>query len=336
MKVLRLHQANDLHLHEEPQPEPKPGEDLLRVTAVGICGSDLHWFAESGIGDARLEQPLVLGHEFAGIVEIGELSGQRVAVDPSIPCHVCEFCLEGNPNLCVNHHFAGHGKDDGALRQYLTWPNYLLHPLPDNLTNADGAMLEPLGIALHSVDLGQLRPGMTIGVFGCGPIGLLILQLARLSGASQIIATDQLPHRLDAARSLGATQVFQSEECLEVGHILAATRQRGVDVAFEVAGENAAVQTAIAAAKPGGCVLLVGIPAADQTTFTASTARRKGLTIKLVRRMKNTYPRAIRLVATGQVDVRSLVTHIFPIEQADQAFDFANRRVGLKVIISVG
>jgi L-iditol 2-dehydrogenase len=334
MKVLRLHQANDLRLHEEPKPEPKSGEELLRVTAIGICGSDLHWFAESGIGDARLERPLVLGHEFAGVIETGELRGQRVAVDPSIPCNVCEFCLEGNPNLCLNHHFAGHGKDDGGLREYLTWPSALFHPLPDNLTDADGAMLEPLGVALHAVDLGKLRPGMIVGVFGCGPIGLLILQLARLSGASRIIATDRMPHRLDAARSLGATQVFQADNSLEADSILAATHQRGVDVAFEVAGEDAAVQTAIIAAKPGGRVLLVGIPAVDQTTFTASTARRKGLTIKLVRRMKNTYPRAIRLVASGQVDVRSLVTHTFPLEQAQQAFELSNRREGLKVIIS--
>jgi L-iditol 2-dehydrogenase len=336
MIVLRLHQANDLRLHEEPTPEPKPGEELLRISAVGICGSDLHWFAESGIGDARLERPLVLGHEFAGVVETGALRGQRAAVDPNIPCRVCEFCLEGNPNFCLNHHFAGHGKDDGALRQYLTWPSDLLHPLPDNLTDIDGAMLEPLGVALHAVDLGKLRPGMTIGVFGCGPIGLLIVQLALLSGAAQIIATDRAPHRLDAARSFGASQVLQVDDGRETGSVMAAVHQRGVDVAFEVAGEDAAVQTAITAAKPGGRVILVGIPTADQTTFSASTARRKGLTIKLVRRMKNTYPRAIRLVAANKIDVRSLVTHILPLEQAQQAFDLANRREGIKVIISVG
>ena len=137
---------------------------------------------------------------------------------------------------------------------------------------------------------------MSVGIFGCGPIGLLMVQLARISGATHIIATDKLPHRLEAAKSFGATNVFQAEGGQETAEILAATHRRGVDVAFEVAGENDAVETAVAAAKPGARVVLVGIPADDRTTFTASTARRKGLTIKLVRRMKHTYPRAIALV----------------------------------------
>ena len=119
MKVLRLHGARDLRLHTEPDLAPGPGEALLRVTAVGLCGSDLHWFAEEGIGDARLAEPLVLGHEFAGVIEDGERRGERVAVDPAVPCGACEFCLEGNPNLCAALRFAGHGTEDGALREYI-------------------------------------------------------------------------------------------------------------------------------------------------------------------------------------------------------------------------
>jgi len=333
MKVLRLHGMGDLRLHDEPEPVPGPGEVLLCVTAVGLCGSDLHWLSEAGIGDARLQEPLVLGHEFAGVIESGERRGERVAVDPAIPCGACEFCLEGNPNFCSALRFAGHGTEDGALRQYMAWPAHCLYPLSNSLSDADGVMLEPLGIAIHAVDLGHLKPGMTVGVFGCGTIGLLVLQLARAAGATHVMATEKLPHRLEAARSLGATAVFQAVDGRESAEILAATEGRGVDVAFEAAGENEAVETAMAAAKPGARVVLIGIPAEDRTAFTASTARRKGLTIKLSRRMKRVYPRAIRLVESGMVDVRSLVTHRFPLEEFDQAFSTAQRREGLKVII---
>ncbi len=300
------------------------------MTAVGICGSDLHWFAEQGIGDAQLDHPLVLGHEFAGVTE----DGVHVAVDPSVPCGVCEYCQQGHPNLCADQHFAGHGTDDGALREFVAWPARCLYPLPEPLSDIDGAMLEPLGVAIHAVDLGHLKTGMTVGVFGCGPIGLLIIQLARLSGAVDIIATDKLPHRLDAARELGATQVFQAGDGgQEREAVRAAAGKWGVDVAFEISDEGSAVETAVDAARPGGCVVLGGIPSVDQIAFKASTARRKGLTIKLVRRMKHTYPRAIRLVESGRIDLRSIVSHRFPLDEAMQAFDVASRRIGLKVVI---
>ena len=333
MKVLRLHGMRHLHLHDEPRPVPGPGEVLLRVSAVGLCGSDLQWFSETGIGDAQLDRPLVLGHEFAGIVESGQRRGERVAVDPAIPCRACEFCLEGNPNLCTALRFAGHGGEDGALREYMPWPSHCLHPLPDTLSDADGVMLEPLGVAIHAVDLGHVRPGMTVGVFGCGPIGLLVLQVARVAGATGIIATEKLPHRLEAARSLGATAVFQADEGREAAQVLAATGGRGVDVAFEATDENGAVEAAIAAVRPGGRVILIGIPLDDRTAFTASVARRKGLTIKLTRRMKHTYPRAIRLVEQGLVNVHSLVSHRFPLADCERAFSIAERRDGLKVIV---
>lgn len=332
-KVLRLHGAQDLRLHTEPEPVPSSSESLVRVTAVSLCGSDLHWFSEAGIGNVQLTKPLVLGHEFAGVIENGERRGERVAIDPTVPCEVCEFCQEGNPNLCEASRFAGYDKEDGALREYLAWPTRYLHPLPDSLTDADGAMLEPLGVALYAVDLGQVKPGMTVGVFGCGPIGLLILQVARAAGATHLIATDKLAHRLEAARSFGATAVFPAADGEESADVWAATNGRGVEAAFEAAGENAAVETAIAAAKPGGCVVLVGIPADDRTAFTASTARNKELTIKVLRRMKHTYPRAIRLVECGLVDVRSLVTHRFPLAEFDRAFSVAQRREGIKIVI---
>jgi L-iditol 2-dehydrogenase len=326
MKVLRLHAPADLRVHNEPEPVPSVGESLLRVTAVGICGSDIHWFNEAGIGDARLEKPLVLGHEFTAVTP----GGQRVAVDPTIPCGYCEYCRRGDPNFCENLFFAGYGSQDGAMREILAWPEKCLFPIPDSLSDSDGVMLEPLGIAIHALDLAHIRLGMSVGVFGCGPIGLLIVQLARLAGASRIIATDLLPHRVEAARALGADEAFLVEENTQQ---LSDVNNLALDIAFEVAGENPAVEMAVAAVRPGGKVILVGIPSDDRTTFSASVARRKGLTIKLVRRMKLTYPRAIQLVESGLVDVRSLVTNTLPFDRAAEAFAIAARREGLKVVI---
>lgn len=337
MKTLRLHAPTDLRLHEEPLPTPAAGEALLRVKAVGICASDLHWFGEAGIGDARLEHPLVLGHEFSAVIEPPGFSslppGTRVAVDPSAACGVCEFCQLGHPNLCLRLRFAGHSQDDGALREYTAWPASSCFPIPDSLSDADGAMLEPLGVAIHAVDLGHIKPGMTVGVYGCGPIGLLTLQMARLTGATRLIATDPLPHRLQAARESGATLALRAEGGAERLAILAATNSRGVDIAFEAAGENPAVETAIETTRAGGRVVLIGIPSDDRISFNASTARRKGLTIALARRMKHTYPRAIELVSQGRVDVRSIVSHRFPMSEFRRAFETAARREGIKVVL---
>lgn len=331
MKSVRLHGTGDLRIHDEPVPIAGAGEKLVRIKSVGVCGSDLHWFSEGEIGDAKLERPLVLGHEFTGETE----NGQRVAIDPAIPCRRCEFCERGHPNLCENMIFAGHGTQDGALREWMAWNEKSLFPISSSISDAEGAMLEPLGVAIHSVDLGKIKAGITVGVFGCGPIGLLIIQMAKLSGAANIIATDKLAHRVDAAKGFGVSHAFLAADGRELGEIRAATDGRGVDVAFEAAGEQEAVDASVAAVTPGGKVILAGIPADDHTSFSASTARRKGLTIKLVRRMKHTYPRAIDLVTKGLVDVRSLVTHRFPLDQAVEAFQVAARREGLKVIIEM-
>jgi L-iditol 2-dehydrogenase len=236
--------------------------------------------------------------------------------------------------LCANLRFAGHGTQDGALREFKSWPQKGLHWLPNSISDADGAMLEPLGVAIHAVDLGKLKAGMTIGVFGCGPVGLLIIQLAKLSGAAQIIATDKFIHQGEAAKRFGASQAFGADGQRDLEQIQAALKE-SVDVAFESAGEQEAIDDAFAAVAPDGKVILAGIPDDDRTSFSASAARRKGLTIKLVRRMKHTYPRAIDLVAKGLVDVRTLVTHRFPPDQSIEAFQAAARREGLKVIIEI-
>lgn len=326
MRVARLHGAGDLRVDEEPAPEPGAGECLVRVEAVGVCGSDLHWFEEGGIGDSRLAAPLVIGHEFAGVAEDGPLAGRRVAVDPAIPCERCEVCREGNLNLCPDVRFAGHGSWDGALRQYLSWPVHRLHPLPASFDGVAGALLEPLGVAIHAVDLGHVDVGARIAVIGCGPIGLLVQQVCQAAGATTALAVELLEHRRAAAARAGAQVVIGPEE-------MESWAGPEVDVVFEAAGTDEAVDLALRAARPGARVVLAGIPAGDQTTFSASVARRKGVTLVLVRRMGEVYPRAIRLAHAGAVDVQSLVTHHFPLDRVAEAFAVAHAREGLKVVV---
>jgi len=274
----------------------------------------------------------VPGHEAAGTVAGGPRRGERVAIDPAITCGTCRACRSGYRNLCTRILFAGHGSQDGAMREYLAWPSDLLHPLPEALTGADGAMLEPLGVAIHAADLGHLRLGGSAVVAGCGPIGLLLIQVLRAAGAAWVAAFDPLPHRREAASRLGADLAADPAEARVPADLRELTGD-GVDVAFEMAGTDGAVQLAMMAARPGGRVVLGGIPGDDQTRFQASVARRKGLTIAMVRRMNETYPRAIRLAAAGKIDLRSLLSHRFPLVQAADAFGAAARRDGLKVIV---
>ena len=331
MKAARLWGRRDLRIADEEMPQPGPDEELVRITAVGICGSDIHWFDEGGIGGTAVARPLVPGHEFAGVTA----DGRRVAVDPAIPCGECALCRRGHPNLCEGVVFAGHDVD-GALREWIAWPRRNLHPLPDSISDADGAMLEPLGVALHACRLAHLQAGDRVGVFGCGPIGWLAVQLAGLLGASQVIATElpSRPHRLAAAAAKGAVVV--PADGREAAAIRQLTGGHGLDVAIEAAGDNAAVDAAVDAVRPGARVVLAGIPSGPRTSVSASGARRKGLTLAWARRMKDTYPEAIDLVSRGGVDVRSVVTHTFPLAEAAAAFEAATRRDGMKVVVGGG
>ena len=327
MRAARLHAVGDLRVADEPAPEVEglgPGMSLVRVTAVGICGSDLHWWDEGVIGDAKLTHPLVLGHEGAGVIAEGPRRGERVAIDPAIPCETCRACRDGYRNLCYRIRFSGHGETDGMMRELMAWPSALLHPLPDAVSDADGAMLEPLGVAIHSVDLGHLPFAGTASVIGCGPIGLLLIALLRASGARWVLAVEPLTHRREAAARLGADRVCDPAAVLD---------EARVDVAFEAAGNDAGVALAMASARPGGRVVLAGIPGDDMIRFGASLARRKGLTIAMVRRMNEVYPRAISLAERGVVDLASVVTSRSGLGEIRSAFADAARRTGLKAIV---
>src|SRR3954454_15331704 len=322
-QAARLHGTGDVRVAEEELREPQPGESRVRIEAIGLCGSDLHWYEDGGIGADRLAEPVVPGHEFAGVVEGGPLDGRRVAVDPAVPCERCELCRAGHQNLCPNVIFAGHGKTDGGTQQHLNWPTEALPLLPAGMGGCMGAMLEPLGLALHATDLGHVHVGSDVAVVGCGPIGLLLIQVLRAAGARVSVAVEPLAHRRAAAVLSGAALAVAPDEVPDLA----------VDVAFEAAGTDAAVDLALRLARPGARVVLVGIPSEDRTSFSASTARRKGLTLVLSRRMNVVYPRAIRLVEQGLVDPLSLVSERYPLAQTGDAFASAAARRGLKVVV---
>jgi L-iditol 2-dehydrogenase len=330
MDALRLHGIGDLRLEQVPEPVTRDGEDLVRVTAVGLCGSDLHWYLDGGTG-ARITQPLVLGHEVGGVVESGSRAGLRVALEPSRSCGHCEPCRAGHGNLCPNVRFAGHSVTDGGLRERMAWPGRLLLPVPDSISDDEVALLEPLGIALHAIDLGHVRSGMSVAVVGCGPVGLLLIRALRALGAARIVATDRLQHRIDAALASGATEAgLVSGD----GRMPELDRWDPVDVAFELAGADEALETALTLARIGGRVVLVGIPGSGLIGFRATLAREKGLTLVMARRMKSQHLfRAIELVDDGLVDLGGLITARFPLRDGVAAFEALSSRAGLKIVI---
>ena len=309
MLAARLHGPRDLRIEEVAPPAiTRAGEALVRVKATGICGSDLHTYLDGRIGDTKLEVALTLGHEFAGVIERGAPGlepGTRVAVDPAQPCHRCDLCEHGHPNLCRRLHFCGLYPDDGSLAEFISVPTTSCFPVPDAIDDVSAAMLEPLGVALHATDLAKIRIGDRVAVLGAGPIGLLLIQMIKLTGAAEIYISDPLPWRVAQAGKYGAQPLPVNAE---------------VDVVFEAAWGAAAIGQSVELVRPGGRVVLVGIPSEDQCLFKHSTARRKGLTIVFSRRMKHTYPRAIRLVTTGQADLTGLVSHRYPLVKASAAF----------------
>jgi L-iditol 2-dehydrogenase len=331
MLAARLHGQCDLRVEPVPHPGPPgPGEVLLRVSATGICGSDLHSYQDARIGDTPIQGPLVLGHEFSARVEaVGPESldgnfdplqpGRRVAVDPAQPCGRCDLCEHGHPNLCRRLHFCGNYPDGGSLCEWMHMPAHSCFPVPDSVDDVQAALLEPLGVALHAVDLAKVRVGHSAAVIGAGPIGLLLLQMLKLAGADPIFVTERLPWRLRRAGEYGGVPVeHEGGKC--VSRIASETSGRGVNVVIEAAWGDRSVEEGAEMACLGGRLVVVGISGADRFEMKQSSARRKGLTILMSRRMKLTYPRAIRLAKSGRIDLSGLVSHRFPLSQAAEAF----------------
>jgi L-iditol 2-dehydrogenase len=322
-----------VRLETSPPAHADPGWSRIAVTSVGICGSDLHWFLEGGIGETSLAEPLVPGHEFAGLVLEGRYAGRRVAVDPAIPCDRCEQCRGGQGNLCPDVRFAGHGDLDGAMREEILWPDTLLHPLPDEVSDDAGALLEPLGVALHAVRLAKVRSGDDVLVVGAGPIGVLVTAVVRRRGARTVLVSEPLEHRRSTALRYGADGAWGPTPT--VAEVMQATAGRGVDVVVEMAGTDEAIDTAVRCARPGARIALGGIPSQTRSSFPAAEARRRGLTFSMVRRMHGTYPEAIALATSG-LDLDGLVSSRFGLSDVARAFTAAASRTGDKVIVQVG
>jgi L-iditol 2-dehydrogenase len=273
--------------------------------------------------------PLVLGHEFAGAVErcpadaVGgdgrRLSpGVRVAVDPAVPCMKCEMCLRGDTHICRALHFCGLSPDDGCFRERMVIPARSCFTLPDEIDDEQGALLEPLGVAMHARNRCRLMKRDTLAIFGAGPIGLLFLQVALRAGASSVYVVEPLPWRLALAARLGGIPIDASADPVDV--IMEKTAGRGVDAVLEAAWADASVQNAVECVVPGGRIVLVGIPSDDSFSVSHSTGRRKELSLLFSRRMKATYPEAIQLVRKREVDLRCLITHRFPLSEIPAAF----------------
>lgn len=319
MQAVFIHGQRDVRVGELAAPD-RANEIPIAVSAVGICGSDLHYYLEGGIGAAQIREPFVPGHEFAGRMvadyePLGLLRGELVAVDPARPCGHCEWCRRGHVNLCPNVEFAGAPPHGGAMAELITVEPHQIHKLPPNINASEAVMLETLGVSLHAIDLAKPRLLESVAVIGCGPVGLCAVQLLREAGVGEIMAIDPIAYRTEAARSMGAARVGDDHRAIADW-----TGGRGADLVIEATNAPQGFQLAVDAARIGGRIVLVGIPEGNVYTLTADVARRKGLTIKFSRRMGDVYPRTIRLVAEGRIDVKSVVSHRFPIDQAPEAF----------------
>jgi len=326
-----IHGARDVRVGDHVPGVPDDDEVLVDVVSVGVCGSDLHYYKDGGIGSAVIQAPFVPGHEFsarlcADLPRLELARGALVAVDPARPCHRCEWCVRGHHNLCPRVRFLGAPPFNGALTQRLAVPIDSVIALPEGMSADQGAMLEPLGVCIHALDLARPTVHESVAVLGCGPIGLGIVDLLRLAGVRRIVAIDPQAHRTALAQRLGAHHVGTMPEA-----VAQCDDGLGCELVIEATNSPHGFRDAIRCSRIGARLVLVGIPDGDTyTALAASEARRRGLTVRFSRRMGNVYPRAIELVRGARVDVDALISHRFTLDGAPQAFALqANETPGL-------
>ncbi|UCH36592.1 MAG: zinc-binding dehydrogenase [Armatimonadota bacterium] len=326
-----------MRITEGEKPIPGAGECLVEVKAVSICGSDIHIFSEGNVGGVTWDRPFSPCHEFAGICRGGRHipDGTTVVVEPALPCGRCDMCHRAWHHLCRNLEFCGLPPRQGALREFVPWPESALFRAPLGLDFAAVALLEPLAVAVHAVELVPPPPGARVAVLGCGGIGLCILQVARAAGAKDVLATDLIPERLELARRLGADATALADREDPVAVALDWSHGEGCDVVYEAAGAPETPDQAVRMLRPFGQVALLGIPVEDVMTMGASVGRRHEVTIQWIRRQNHNQAQAIRLVEQGLVDLAPLATHRFPLKQAQQAFELAESKAdgSLRVVI---
>lgn len=328
MLAVQLTGIEQMELIEREKPSNiLPGEVLIRIKYVGVCGSDVHYYTEGRIGSQVVDYPFMVGHECSGIVvakgdgvthlEVGDL----VAIDPSVHCGQCEQCLSGRPHTCLHNKFLGcPGQVEGCLTEYIVMPGFTCFPVTDLMDAEEAALLEPFTIGVYAVRLADAAENSRIAIFGAGPIGLSILMKLLADNRKSIGVIEPLDYRLEKAGEIGAGWLINpaTEELLQV------FQERGdgeVDIVFDASGEQEAIDNALQILKPGGKLILVGIPPSAQYIFNMDLMRRKEITVINVRRQNHCYEEAIQLVKSKKVNLKQMVTHYFQLRKTPVAFD---------------
>jgi L-iditol 2-dehydrogenase len=317
MRASVLRGVGDVAVEERPIPEAAPGEVLVRIGSVGVCGSDVHYYEHGRIGPYVVDHPLVLGHEAGGeIVDLGPgvdslVPGQRVSLEPGVPCRSCPQCLAGRYNLCADVKFFATPPYDGAFCEYVAMPAAFAHPVPESISDDSAGLLEPLSVAVWGCRRGRVTAGSRVLVTGAGPIGLVCAQAARAFGATEIVVTDINPHRLGLAQQMGAT-------ALDVSQTPVGASGFEPDVLLECSGNPRATLEAIRTVARAGHVVLIGM-GGDELPIPLPYVQDHELVVTGAFRYANTWPTAIALAASGLVELDRLVTGHFALEEVERA-----------------
>jgi L-iditol 2-dehydrogenase len=325
MRSIQLLAPRVMEERAMPQPrDPGHGEVTVRIRAVGVCGSDLHWYQDGRIGEIPAAYPQVLGHEPAGeIVAVGPgvhdfATGDRVALEPSLTCGHCEFCLRGQHNHCIRTIFMSGPQAPGMFLEYSTLPASNCTRVPKEFDYATATLIEPVAVMMHILELCQIRPGDTVAVTGAGPIGMLCAAIARAAGASRVFIADRLAYRLKLALKMGADVVIDTTAQNPVEAVLDSTQGRGADVVLEAAGSPETVNAAIRLAAPGGTVMLIGILSELNPKIDVHAAMAKELKLQTLKRSNHRGQEALKMLARIP---RALITHSLPLEATPKAFE---------------
>lgn len=342
MKAAVLYGVEDLRYEDRAKPTLQgPDDCLVQIGACGICGSDVHFYRHAKIGQFVVTSPMSLGHESAGtVVEVGPAVrhlkvGDRVAIEPGVPCRKCEFCRSGRYNLCPDVVFLACPPYDGAFAQYLAWPSDYLFKLPDNVSMEEGAMVEPFSVALHATRRAGVSAGHWVAVCGSGPIGLCAIMAARAHGATRIIVSDMVDSRLELAAKLGATDTVNFSRRNAREAVAEITGGRGVDIVLECSGAIPAVCDAVEFVKQGGTVQLVGNITAEMPQIPIQRMVERELSVSGLFRYANCYPASLELISAGLVNVKALITHRYPLSETPTAIKWVdeNKDKVIKAVI---
>jgi len=343
MKVARMTGIKEMHIEQEDVPSIKDNEVLVKTEYVGICGSDMHYYEFGRIGRYVVDKPLILGHECAGtVVERGRdvtslKIGDRVALEPGRTCGKCWYCKTGRYNLCPDVVFMATPPIDGAFAEYIAYPEDMAFKLPDNVSTLEGALVEPLAVGIHAANQASVGLGQTVAILGAGCIGLMALKAVKAMGAGDVYMSDAIDARLKFATSQGAAKTFNPKEEDIVAEVMKLTDGEGPDIVIETAGAVPSTKQTIDLVRPGGTIVLVGIVPEGDVALNVAKLIDKEAQIKTVFRYRNIYPSAIKAIADGKIEVKSMVTHTFDFDNVKEAFDYAiaNKNEVIKAVVKM-